>query len=208
MVLPLSSSRAGQDGFNHQGLSEQCPIGVVLAMVIDRNQAREVVEAVLATLWERRPFKHDLAQMQGEESELWNEMMSGMEDAVMKECAKLAPPPPVMAPEASALQVQVDALTKKLEKSNRRVRHQRKELRDTDRRRLAVEVSHYQYSEHQRSQLRGCIDTGKVILANAAAMQLLYPSHAPDGLRLVEKEVLERLAVDLRKAGQTVDPPK
>lgn len=62
---------------------------------MDREKAREVVDAVLSTLWERRPFKHDLAKMYAEDQSatdreegrggsLWEEMMETMEDDVIR----------------------------------------------------------------------------------------------------------------------------
>ncbi len=60
-----------------------------------RKKARTVVDAVMNTIWQRRPFKHDLAKMrelgqtetdreEGRGGPLWEEMMVVMEDAVMK----------------------------------------------------------------------------------------------------------------------------
>ncbi len=62
---------------------------------MERERAREVVDAVLSTLWERRPFKWDLSKMRSEDASeedleegrggpLWEEMMTVMEDAVLE----------------------------------------------------------------------------------------------------------------------------
>ena len=71
-----------------------------------RGEARKVVTAVMATLWDRRPYKWELAKFRWEEdgelvecdgthegecdeasscreTVLWKEMMETMEDAVM-----------------------------------------------------------------------------------------------------------------------------
>lgn len=71
-------------------------------MVLTRPQARKIVEATLSTLWERRPFKHDLGAMmfdgateadkeEGRGGPLWEEMMGTMEDAVIKEAGLIDP---------------------------------------------------------------------------------------------------------------------
>ena len=46
-------------------------------MKLSDEEAQKVVDAVLSTLWERRPFKHDLATMK-RDSRLWTEMMEEM----------------------------------------------------------------------------------------------------------------------------------
>lgn len=64
-------------------------------MNITRDQARVMVEAVMSTLWERRPFKHDLGTMMwkdateedqeaGRGGPLWQEMMQEMENSVAR----------------------------------------------------------------------------------------------------------------------------
>jgi hypothetical protein len=74
----------------HQGNSKPCGVE---ENGIHRETAREVVDAVLNTLWERRPFKHDLGKMRyegaseadkekGRGGPIWEEMMTVMEDAV------------------------------------------------------------------------------------------------------------------------------
>ncbi len=52
-------------------------------MRLSRAQAAKLVNAALSTLWERRPFKWDLAKFEGEQPELWKEMMQTMQDDVI-----------------------------------------------------------------------------------------------------------------------------
>ncbi len=58
-------------------------------MRLSRSQAAKLVNAALSTLWERRPFKWDLAKFEGEEPELWKEMMQTMQDDVVWAASKL-----------------------------------------------------------------------------------------------------------------------
>ena len=44
-----------------------------------KTPMRELVEAVMATLWERRPYKHALADFQGSQSGGYEEMLQEME---------------------------------------------------------------------------------------------------------------------------------
>lgn len=61
-------------------------------MTLTDEQAQAVVEAVLSTLWERRPFKWDLGKMKYEDATeedkengrggpLWEEMLEGMRES-------------------------------------------------------------------------------------------------------------------------------
>ena len=43
-----------------------------------------IVQAVLAELWIRRPFKYDLPEMEHKHPDLWEEMIEEMEDSVQK----------------------------------------------------------------------------------------------------------------------------
>ena len=67
---------------------------------ISKKSARVLVDAVLGTLHERRPFKHDLEKMMfqgatewdlenGREGPLWREMMRTMRDDLIEAAASL-----------------------------------------------------------------------------------------------------------------------
>lgn len=60
-----------------------------------RTPMRTLVDAVLSTLWERRPYKHDLAAFVGEEPGGYEEMLQEMEScaaaALKKYKVELAP---------------------------------------------------------------------------------------------------------------------
>lgn len=52
-------------------------------MRLSRKQAAKLVKAALSTLYERRPFKWDLAKFEDDDPELWEEMMQTMQDDVI-----------------------------------------------------------------------------------------------------------------------------
>lgn len=54
-------------------------------MRLSRAQAAKLVSAALSTLYERRPFKWDLAKFEDEDSKLWKEMVRTMQDDVIAE---------------------------------------------------------------------------------------------------------------------------
>lgn len=48
------------------------------------TKAHVLVNAVLNHLYDRRPFKHDLADMETKHPDLWEEMMEDMRDSAQR----------------------------------------------------------------------------------------------------------------------------
>lgn len=60
-------------------------------MKLSAKQAAKLVSAALSTLYERRPFKWDLARFENEDPELFQEMLQTMQDDVITVAQSMRP---------------------------------------------------------------------------------------------------------------------